>query len=102
MVDNTRFDDMFREHYPRLVGLGVAMTGNNEFARDLAQETMLRAHQRWEEVSRYEHLGAWLRRVMANLMIDHHRKRTAEGRAYARLERPRLVSSDPDVLDVAA
>ena len=96
------FDDMFREHYPTLVGLGVAMTGSSETARDLAQETMLRAHQRWEEVSRYDHVGAWLKRVMANLLIDQHRRRRAEGNAHTRLDRPRLVSLDPDVGDDAA
>ena len=95
------FDDMYREHYPRLVGLGVAMTGSNETARDLAQETMLRAHQRWEEVSQYEYVGAWLRRVMANLLIDHHRKRGAEGAAYVRLGRPHVVADESDAVDVS-
>ena len=94
------FDDMFRAHYPRLVGLGVAMTGSNETARDLAQETMLRAHQRWVEVSQYDQVGAWLKRVMVNLLIDQHRKQRAEGTAYTRLDRPRLCSTDPSVTDL--
>jgi RNA polymerase sigma-70 factor (ECF subfamily) len=102
MADDLRFDDLFREHYPRLVGLGVAMTGSEESARDLAQETMLRAHQRWDQVSGYEHPGGWLRRVMANLLIDQHRTSTAEGAAYGRLGRPRSASDDPDAVDHAA
>lgn len=43
-------DTVFREVFPRLVSLGVLKTGRHDVARDLAQETMLRAHARWDEV----------------------------------------------------
>ena len=81
----TSFEACFREHYPRLVALGVAMSGSREVARDLAQETMVRAHDRWDEIADYDAPGAWLRRVMSNLLIDHHRSRSAEQRALRRL-----------------
>jgi RNA polymerase sigma-70 factor (ECF subfamily) len=80
------FDECFRLHYPRLVALGVTMCGSNEVARELAQETMLRAHARWDELQTYERPDAWLRRVMSNLLIDHHRSRSAERAAVARLQ----------------
>ena len=79
------FEACFRREYPRLVALGVAMSGRPEIARELAQETMLRAHARWDEVSSYEQPGAWLRRVMSNLLIDHHRSAQAERAATERL-----------------
>lgn len=81
------FDECFRHEYPRLVGLGTAMSGSAEVARELAQETMMRAHARWDEVSAYEQPGAWLRRVMSNLLIDHHRSAEAERVAHERLQR---------------
>ena len=81
------FDECFRHEYPRLVGLGTAMSGSTEVARELAQETMMRAHARWDEVSAYEQPGAWLRRVMSNLLIDHHRSAVAERAAHERLQR---------------
>ncbi len=81
----TSFEACFREHYPRLVALGIAMSGSPEVARDLAQETMMRAHDRWDEIADYDAPGAWLRRVMSNLLIDHHRSRSAERRALRRL-----------------
>ena len=87
------FDECFRHEYPRLVALGVAMSGSAEVARELAQETMLRAHARWNEVSTYEQTGAWLRRVMSNLLIDHHRSVTAERAATERLRRHAVASS---------
>lgn len=79
------FDTCFREQFPKLVALGVAMSGSREIARELAQETMLRAHRRWDEVGSYDAPAAWLRRVMSNLLIDHHRTRAAERSAVDRL-----------------
>jgi RNA polymerase sigma-70 factor (ECF subfamily) len=84
-VTTRRFDEVFVEEYPKLVALGASMSGDREIARELAQETMLRAHQRWDEVAGYDVPGAWLRRVMSNLLIDHHRSVTSERRAIERL-----------------
>lgn len=93
------FDECFRDEYPRLVALGTSMSGSAEVARELAQETMIRAHRRWDEVSAYEQPGAWLRRVMSNLLIDHHRSMVAERSATERLRRssaPSVVSEPSD------
>ena len=87
------FDELFVVEYPRLVALGVAMSGDREVARDLAQETMLRAHRRWDDVRAYDRPSAWLRRVMANLLIDHHRACTSERTAVGRLGRTVLDSA---------
>lgn len=81
----TDFETCFHEQYPKLVALGVAMCGDREVARELAQETMLRAHDRWDDVAEYDAPVAWLRRVMTNLLIDHHRTTTVERSAIDRL-----------------
>jgi RNA polymerase sigma factor (sigma-70 family) len=93
------FDECFRLHYPRLVALGVAMSGSAEVARELAQETMIRAHARWDELQTYERPEAWLRRVMSNLLIDHHRSRAAERAAFTRLQ-ARPIAYAPGEHDV--
>jgi RNA polymerase sigma-70 factor (ECF subfamily) len=84
-VTTDSFEAVFRESYPRLVALGTSMAGDAEVARELAQETMLRAHNRWDELCEYDHPGAWLRRVMSNLLIDHHRSSVAERSAVERI-----------------
>ena len=87
------FETVFREVFPRLVSLGTLKTGRADVARDLAQETMLRAHARWDELSTYDAPAAWCHTVMTNLLIDHHRSATSERRAVERLgERP---AADP-------
>jgi RNA polymerase sigma-70 factor (ECF subfamily) len=79
------FETVFRAQFPRLVALGLAMTGDREVATDLAQETMARAHARWEEVSQMGSPEGWVRQVMTNLLIDHHRRRVVERGALERL-----------------
>ncbi len=96
------YEECFREHYPRLVALGVAMSGSRELARDLAQETMVRAHTHWNEIRHYDVPWAWLRRVMTNLLIDHHRSHVAEGAAIVRLgSRPAAGDPPPNTDDWA-
>ena len=79
------FEELFRDQYPRLVAFGLTMTGSVEAARDLAQETMARAHQRWAQVVETDRPEAWLRRVMKNLVVDHLRRREVEASALERL-----------------
>lgn len=81
------FEATFREVYPRLVSLGVLKTGRLEVARDLAQETMLRAHDRWDELADYDAPATWCRVVMTNLLIDHYRLTASERNAVDRLGR---------------
>lgn len=90
------FEECFREHFPRLVALGESMTGDSGVAHEFAQEAFLRLHDRWDTVSTYERPGSWLRRVMSNLLIDHHRSRTAERRAVERLASSAPRHGDPN------
>jgi RNA polymerase sigma-70 factor, ECF subfamily len=101
------YDDLFRTAYPRLVAMGLAMSTERHVAQELAQETMLRAYQHRDELAKYDAPMAWCRRVMGNLLIDHHRSRTAERSAVERLEAraaampaPGTGSTDPAHLAV--
>jgi len=84
-VVTVSFEKLFLDEYPKLVALGVSMSLDREIARELAQETMIRAYHRWDEIEIYDEPQAWLRRVMSNLLIDHHRSRKAERSAIRRL-----------------
>lgn len=69
------FDRFFVAEQPKIVALGLAWTGDREFARDLAQETLLRAYRDWGTVSALAAPGGWLHRVAINLLIDDRRWR---------------------------
>jgi RNA polymerase sigma factor (sigma-70 family) len=98
-MTETGFEECFREHFPRLVALGEAMTGDSAVAHELAQESFVRLHARWETVSSYDRPEGWLRRVMSNLLVDHHRSRVAERRAVERLATRAPQDDDPGAFE---
>jgi RNA polymerase sigma-70 factor (ECF subfamily) len=96
------YEVFFRSTYPKLVGYGASMSAPLGIAQELAQETLLRAYRRLDEVSALESPYGWCRRVMSNLLIDQYRSRTAERAAVNRLasisaiDRVDMGTSDPE------
>jgi DNA-directed RNA polymerase specialized sigma24 family protein len=84
VVDVEGFTNLFRREHPRLVALGLALTGDRESACDLAQETLARAYRSWERFEQHEAPAAWLRRVLINLAVDEHRRAQSEQAAVLR------------------
>ena len=84
------FDGFVREHGRRLVGLAYTLSGSSSVAEDLAQDALLAAYRRWDEVSQMDDPAAWVRRVVANRAVSHVRRRVSEAKGLARLssERP--------------
>lgn len=93
------FEMFFRREHPRLLTLAVALVGDREIARELVQESLLRAFNSWPKVARLERPGGWTRRVLVNLCVDLHRRRGRERRALERsvpvstFESPDLTSA---------
>jgi RNA polymerase sigma-70 factor, ECF subfamily len=84
------YDAFFRREYPVMVSLGVALTGDRELARDIAQESMLRAYNHWSQLVTLDRPGAWCRQVAINLVRDGWRRRRSEEAAMGRLRRERI------------
>jgi RNA polymerase sigma-70 factor (ECF subfamily) len=81
--DAERFCD---EVGPRLVGSLTLYLGDRGVAEEIAQDALVRAWERWDEVRQMEHPEAWVFRVATNLARSWFRRRGAERRARARLE----------------
>ncbi len=79
------FDAFFRREYRALVGLALALTGDRAAAEDLAQDALLAAHRKWEDLAHYDDPGAWVRRAVANRSASVWRRRARELRAMTRL-----------------
>lgn len=90
------FDRFYVREYSGLVALAHALTGSRAHAEDIAQEAMLAAFRRWDEVSRLELPPAWVRRVCTNLATSFVRRRVVEARAVLRLR-----SRPTDVAELA-
>ena len=95
-MSDAEFEDVYRRELHAIVALATSLTGSRETGRDLAHEAMLRAYRGWAKVGTLDRPGAWIRRVLINLAIDHARRRQRERRALTRLEpAPPLEHSDP-------
>jgi RNA polymerase sigma factor (sigma-70 family) len=85
--ESSTFADFYRAELPGLIALARALCGTAG-ADDIAQEAMLAAFRRWDEVERFNEPHAWVRRTCANMAISAFRRRLVELRGLARLARP--------------
>ncbi|MGH2484486.1 MAG: RNA polymerase sigma factor [Ktedonobacterales bacterium] len=89
------FERFFLDHEARVSGYLWRMTGDQQTACDLSQETFLRAWQRFDTISAYERPDAWLIRVATNLALQYLRWRRAPVGAAVSLDE----ALDPGVSD---
>jgi RNA polymerase sigma factor (sigma-70 family) len=94
------FDRFYAREFPLMVNIAYAMSGSRMAAEDLAQEAMIAAFRRWEEVGRLDRPGAWVRRVVLNRAASAYHRRMAEARALLRMAP--LRSEPPAELGAAA
>jgi RNA polymerase sigma-70 factor (ECF subfamily) len=87
LPDVESFEGFYAREYRLLVAFAHALTGSRAHAEDVAQEAMLAAYRRWDEVSRLDAPHAWVRRVCANLAVSFVRRRIVEARGLLRLRR---------------
>jgi len=98
-----RLGALFDAHHQRLYRLARRLSRNADDARDLVQETFLRAARAPASVPREPpHDEAWLVRVLVNLCRDKWRQTATRQRLDRSAEAaPRQHSSDPEALVVA-
>ena len=91
------FEAFFWRHERDILGYLWRLTGDEQTAHDLSQETFLRAWQHFDKLQHYDQPRAWLFRVATNLGINHLRGRARRPVAPAptALEYLEQVSGDP-------
>ena len=65
-------------HMDVLYNFALRTTGNEDDARDLLQETYLKAYRFWDKYEQGTNIRAWLFRIMKNSYINRYRKETRE------------------------
>jgi RNA polymerase sigma-70 factor (ECF subfamily) len=96
-IERLRFEECVATHEPRLLGRIGLMVRDPQEARDLVQETMVRAWQSWSTL-RPDELGQWLDVVASRLALNEIRRRRR--RPWSRLEGHELPADttiDPDL-----
>lgn len=84
----------------RRVGLrrtAFLLCGDWFLADDLVQEALIRIYSVWVRLERSEDVGAYARRVLINLYLDHRRRPWRRERPTDQL--PDLATSSPDSID---
>jgi RNA polymerase sigma-70 factor, ECF subfamily len=91
------FEAFFRQHERDIFGYLWRITGDEQAAYDLSQETFVRAWQHFDRIVTYERPGGWLFRVATNLALTHQKRAAAPVGAA----QPFSMADDPSVSDPA-
>src|SRR6185437_8321684 len=91
------FEAFFRRHERDIFGYLWRMTGDEQAAYDLSQETFVRAWQHFDRIASYERPGGWLFRVATNLALTHQKRAAAPVGAA----QPFSMGDDPSISDPA-
>jgi len=71
------FEELYRQHAPRLYALATRMAGSREQGEDLLQEIFLQAFRKRSSFKGEAALGTWLYRIAINHCLDFVRSRQA-------------------------
>lgn len=80
--------ELYRQEYGPMVRLAHLITGSNEAAEDIVQESFVKMYRSWDRAAQP---GAYLRTVVVNGCRSWHRRR--------RLERERIPRPAPEAVE---
>lgn len=66
---------IFRKHSPGIYQYLLTLSGNNQEAEDLLQETFIRAIRSVSSLREPDKIHSWLLTISRNLFLDHRKKR---------------------------
>lgn len=102
-ASDATFDAFCVAAYPRLVAALGHVVGDRAVAEELAQEALVRAHQRWRRVSQLDSPLGWTVHVGTNLARSHLRRRVLARRVDRQLAADAPSEHiDPDTADAVA
>src|SRR5690349_12479215 len=97
--DQLAFATLVHRYERRLIGVILRFARDIELARDIAQETFLRAYERLSQFDPSRRFGPWLFRIGVNLTLDYLRKRKRRVWPSLFSESPMEKGPDPATAD---
>jgi RNA polymerase sigma-70 factor (ECF subfamily) len=96
--DSDAFRLLVEQHSRAIFRLAFRMTGNEEDAEDVVQETFLRAYRQLANYEARSSFSTWLYRIASNYSLDliRMRKRHEEKRERGSSEGPDILESIPE------
>jgi RNA polymerase sigma-70 factor (ECF subfamily) len=86
------FEELFLEHYPRLVKTLLRLVGNAGQAEELAADAFYRLHQHRSQHRSEENPAGWLYRTAMNLGLDALRANSRRSRREEQAQREGLTN----------
>src|SRR5256714_12029430 len=74
--DRVHFEEEALEHADQLYRIALRLSGSQQTAEELVQETYLRAFRGWRGYRPGSNLAAWLATILRNLFLDEARKQS--------------------------
>src|SRR5881396_1407721 len=75
--DSEAFRALVERHSRRAFQLAFRITGNEQDAEDVVQESFIRAYRQLSRFEARAHFATWLHRIVANCSVDLIRSRRA-------------------------
>lgn len=97
--DRDAFGELVTRYERRLVRVILRFVPDVEQARDLAQDTFLRAYRRLDQFDSSRRFGPWLFRIGVNLTLDYLRKRKRRLKWSLFSDAPTSTPPDPETPD---
>lgn len=72
------FERLYERAYPRIYSLAYKLLGSRSDAEDATQEAFIRAWKHYANFDRVRSFETWMSRIVANLAIDHRRRKQRE------------------------
>src|SRR5678816_4190513 len=92
--DSEAFRALVEQHSRSVFRLAFRMTGNEQDAEDVVQESFLRAYRQLGRFESRANFGTWLYRIVANCSVDLMRARQSR-QNQGRLESLDEIEADP-------
>ncbi|MCS7223373.1 MAG: sigma-70 family RNA polymerase sigma factor [Armatimonadetes bacterium] len=73
------YEELIRRHQHRVYNLALRYTNDVEAALDLTQDAFLKAYEMLRTFRKEANFYTWFYRIVMNLCIDRHRRRTVRG-----------------------
>jgi len=96
--DPAAFEEFVRRYGGRILGFGMRVCGEQEAAKDVAQETLIQAYRSLKDLQEPKALRSWLYRVVSNACRMRRRKGKYEPQRELSLEE--LMPAGPEEAEI--
>jgi len=98
--DSAAQRDLYSRHVDRVYRIAFRLAGDDDAARDITQETFIRAFDRLEEFRHESSLGTWLHSIAVSIALAALRKQSRMDRRHVPLEAAAGIGRDDNNADV--